>query len=131
MRTYLAEAFALECPDAADTDPHYVALVASHQAYGGPEEGGWWYDVQHVEGYRLFANRRDAEAMAERIQATATELTAMARADHGRYCQATCDWLDARGLDANFLPEPDGPTEYSVLVCSELPVFDNRKPHYE
>ncbi len=28
--------------------PIYVALVSSDKAYGGPEEGGWYFDTQQV-----------------------------------------------------------------------------------
>ncbi len=28
--------------------PFYVALVSSDKAYGGPEEGGWYFDTQEV-----------------------------------------------------------------------------------
>jgi hypothetical protein len=28
--------------------PVYVALVSSDKAYGGPEEGGWYFDTQQV-----------------------------------------------------------------------------------
>lgn len=26
----------------------YVAVVLQDKAYGGPEEGGWWYDTEQV-----------------------------------------------------------------------------------
>ncbi len=28
--------------------PFYIALVSSDKAYGGPEEGGWYFDTQEV-----------------------------------------------------------------------------------
>lgn len=28
--------------------PVYVALIEADRAYGGPQEGGWWFDIQIV-----------------------------------------------------------------------------------
>jgi hypothetical protein len=32
--------------------PFYVAAIATGRRYGGPEEGGWWYDVTTIEAVR-------------------------------------------------------------------------------
>lgn len=34
-------------PRPGDTFPHYVIVGRRNRAYGGPEEGGWWYDHSH------------------------------------------------------------------------------------
>jgi hypothetical protein len=40
------------------------------------------------------------------------------------------EWLEERGLDADYLPEDDGPSNYRVIVCDELPVYDNTRMQY-
>lgn len=128
--SYIKSAFELICTEAKETDPHYVVLVSSVQCYGGPEEGGWWYTRQYVEEYQLYPTKEMAEKVAKEVEKSAEELKAMARRSHGDLCLNQLEWLEARGLDADYLPENDGPTEYEVLVTNEIPVFDNRKPEY-
>ena len=50
---------------------------------------------------------------------------------YGDHCGRQMEWLEARGLEADYFPEDDGPEEYSVSVYSELPVYDNRIATYE
>ena len=42
---------------------HIVATYAIDRAYGGPEEGGWWYDTGTLE--RIVAIRHSEEAAFE------------------------------------------------------------------
>jgi hypothetical protein len=41
------------------------------------------------------------------------------------------EWLEARGLDADYLPEMNGAEEYFVLVTETVPNYQNSKPSYE
>lgn len=127
---YVNEAFHLVCKNARSAEEWYVCLVATNQSYGGPEEGGWWYDVRTLEAYQAFSSKDEAEIATEQVQKLARELRLIAQRAHGDYCQRTMEWLEERGLDADFLPEPDGPVEYYVCMCKTLPVFDNRRPYY-
>lgn len=34
--------------DDEDNHPHYIVAYETTLGYGGPEEGGWWYDNQSV-----------------------------------------------------------------------------------
>ncbi len=48
----------------------YVNLYLADQAYGGPEEGGWWFDCgEPVRSFPVVTRRRAdrLEAMVQRI----------------------------------------------------------------
>ena len=49
--------------------------------------------------------------------------------NYGNHCLVTMEWLEERGLDANYLPEIDGENEYFVSVKQELPtvIYGNRQ----
>lgn len=40
--------------------PVFVSVYRRLQCYGGPEEGGWWYDRFILQGSVPFATREDA-----------------------------------------------------------------------
>ncbi len=51
---------------------HTVAIYLVDRAYGGPEEGGWWYDhgepaVEYIEFLRGFPGKEDAERYATEL----------------------------------------------------------------
>ena len=46
----------------------FVTLYATSQHYGGPEEGGWYYDRRVPISSRQFATRSEAEAEADRLR---------------------------------------------------------------
>lgn len=131
MAQYIQEAFNHICDEHKTPTQWYVVLVSLYQAYGGSEEGGWWYTVQSLEAFQEYPTEELASAAVEHIQKFADELSMNARREHGEYCQTTMEWLEQRGLDADYLPEPDGEEEYRVYVTDELPTFNNRRPHYE
>lgn len=68
---------------------------------------------------------------SEAVRKLAAELEQASRTAHGQRCLREMAWLDARGLDADFLPEVDGPDHYRVLVCQELPGESHGPRHYE
>lgn len=129
--SYLQEAFNQAIKDATPASTWYVCLVSRYQAYGGPEEGGWWYTVRNLEAYREYPSEELAEAAAALVKQTAQELSQLAMRAHGERCLQEMEWLDARGLDADWLPEPDGAEEYEVFVAEELPHYTHRRPQYE
>lgn len=128
--TYLESAFNAICTNAQEPEEWYVCLIESFQAYGGPEEGGWWYTVQAVAAYQQFPARILAKRAAAKVNELAKELENQARATYGEHCLRSMEWLEARGLDADFMPEPDGPSEYRVEISRTVPQFDNRRPQY-
>ena len=128
---FYESAFDAVAPDAKKPERWYLCLLSSYQRYGGPEEGGWWQTMSTVEKYKEFASEDLANEAKEKVEALAKELTEESRKEHGQMCLRQMDWLEARGLEADFFPEDDGPEEYSVQVCDELPVYDNTPAHYE
>ena len=126
----LQTAFNRICNKAIKADLHYVVLVETVQAYGGPEEGGWWYDKNIIHAYQAFVSEELAEKAAEGVKKLAKELEAEARKEHGEHCLQQMEWLDQRGLESDYLPEDDGPATYSVLVTDEVPQYDNTRPEW-
>lgn len=59
------------CPKCDGTGMHspwFVTPYLVDQRYGGPEEGGWWYDWYYVDGHSLaFETRAEADAYALKI----------------------------------------------------------------
>lgn len=130
MDTSIQEAFDRVLSDATAAETWYVALVEDRPYYGGPEEGGWWGHDTDIVAYKEFASEALARAAADAVEALAVELERDARAAHGRHCLDELDWLDARGLDADFLPEPDGPPIFRVVVTSKVPCATRGPRHY-
>ncbi len=131
MSNYIQSAFSAICQEARDCETWYVCLMESHQYYGGPEEGGWWGTDTRVESYQAFNNEADARAAATRVESFAQELQAESKKAYGEQCLRELSWLEARGLDADWLAEPDGPSEYSILVSQGIPDSSFGPRHYE
>ena len=43
----------------------YIAEYARTQCYGGPEEGGWWYNVTEFAGYQYCGSNKKAKEQLE------------------------------------------------------------------
>jgi hypothetical protein len=61
------------------TDFYSVSIHLYDRAYGGPEEGGWWFDYGEPDhGYwnftRLFDNAEDARAYGNSLDGVIAEL---------------------------------------------------------
>lgn len=128
---FLQQAFDSVLNSSKKPEQWFVALIESAQLYGGPEEGGWWYTANQVVAYQEFPEESKAEEAKKKIETLAEELKQQAQKAHGESMLASLDWLEARGLEPDFLPEPDGPTNYWIYVGNEFPEFSNHKPHYE
>ncbi len=124
-------AFFEVCRAARPPQGHYVVLMHKTERYGGPEEGGWWVEDHLVEAYQYFATEEAAQAAYEAVRALAADLTRQALVAHGEHCLREMDWLDARGLEADYLPEPDGPGDYYVTLTDEVPASSYAPRHYE
>jgi len=116
MDKYIVSAFHQVCRDASPAEAHYVSLYANEPFYGGPEEGGWWGQDVVLIAYQEFSTREAAEAAKTAVEKLATELTAESKKEFGDHCLREMEWLEERGLDSDFLPEPDGETEYFVEI---------------
>jgi hypothetical protein len=72
------------------------------------------------------------EAARAKVEALAIELNEQARRDFGEQCLREMAWLEARGLDSDYLPEVDGESSYSV-VTEDVPgsMVSQGCRHYE
>lgn len=128
---FICQAFYAVCKDAIEAgNGFYVCLMERNRVYLGPWEGGTWGDDTTVAAWQYFESEEMANAAKESVEKLAAELTEESRKEHGEWCLRTMDWLEARGLEADFLPEPDGPTEYYVWVGKEIPSPERASREY-
>lgn len=120
--SFIQEAFNQICNRAEAPREWYVCLMESVPYYGGPEEGGWWGRDVLCVAYQAFATLEAAEAVRAKVGALAATLATQSLREHGDRCLQELEWLEARGLPADWLPEPDGPSEYSVIVSESVPM---------
>jgi len=72
----------------------YVNVYETGRDYGGPEEGGWYYDVGTA--YRVMPVRRDrAERLLDTVLAWCRERNRLDRRRSGGSVLATGDYLEA------------------------------------
>ncbi len=132
MPSNIIEAFFAALPDATPSKAQYVSLYRETPFYGGPEEGGWWGCDDDLIAYHPVVTEEEAEVIKARIEALAEKLGNEARYEYHRKCRDECVWLDARGLDADFLIETSGPTRYWVATETTPGSFNSRGcRHYE
>jgi hypothetical protein len=48
-----------------EAEPRFVSIYRRCQHFGGPEEGGWWYSRDSLEGSIPFPTKEDAEKWLE------------------------------------------------------------------
>jgi hypothetical protein len=126
----MIEAFKKVCEDAIKAEDWFVSLVEDVPFYGGPEEGGWWGSDTLLIAYKRYPSEELAIKAQEQVLNLAKELSQESQRSYGQQCLNEMDWLEARGLDADYLPEPDGPSEYRVVVSQGLPVERRGERHY-
>jgi hypothetical protein len=131
MSEYLHDAFHAVINDAKLPEKWYVSLMESTPYYGGPEEGGWWGSDTHLVAYREFSSEDSAESARNAVLNLAAELKADSHKTFGNQMLREMDWLDARGLEADWLPEPDGESDYYVVVSQGIPEESYGSRHYE
>lgn len=108
-----------------------VSLYEIERRYGGPEEGGWWYDDYTVIESVWFPDYETAEAAQLKMESEAVELTKQAKRLYSLSCQAQVDWLESRGLESHPY-ETDPEYRYEIFVEHELGERETHgRPHYE
>lgn len=127
----LQHAFDEVCKNAQKPECHYVCLMQSVPFYGGPQEGGWWGNDTFLVAFQQFPTEELAEAAATEVRKLAKESTDEANREYGQHCLNQLEYLDNRGLDADFFPEDDGPEKFYVIVSDELPQESRGCRHYE
>ena len=92
---------------------YVVAFYEIDRAYGGPEEGGWWYDCGELR--RVLRVTPDADA-AHRLAARANRLM---------------DLVQTRQRPVSSAAYDGG--RYAAHVCEDTApfAFPERRPHYE
>lgn len=129
--SFLRCAFDNIIPDATQAESWYVVLMERDSVYLGPEEGGCWGTRSTLISYREYPSKEVAEKIAIQIGDFAKELQAESQKNHSQHCLNQMDWLESRGLDSDFLPENDGPSEYRVTVTQNIPENYEPKRGYE
>jgi hypothetical protein len=114
--SYVKSAFERVCNEAEQAQVCFVSLYESVPFYGGPEEGGWWGSDVVLVAHQRFPTEELAESAVERVRKLAVDLEEEAKRAYGQRCLDECGWLEARGLDADYLPEPDGPSKFHVAI---------------
>lgn len=115
---FVKASFFATCHTPEATEERFVSLYEHTSEYGGPEEGGWWRHSTVLVSTQKCANQFAAEHLLGRINERAKQLTDEARRRWAAHCAAETHWCEQRGLDADYLPEPDGPSEFEVVVES-------------
>jgi hypothetical protein len=129
--SYLKSAFERVCKDAQKAEGWCVTLWRKSPYYGGPEEGGWWGQDLIVESYQRFSTYEAAKAACDAAEKLAEELSAEALRAFGDQCLREMDWCEKRGLDADYLPEPDGEESYCVTASLQIPENEYGPRRYE
>lgn len=112
----IEEAYRKIIADSKSAGRWYVNLYCSKPFYGGPEEGGWWgRDVVLVET-KMVSSEEVAIQLKDEVEKEAVRLTIESKRQYGERCLRETEWLDRRGLDDDYLPQPDGPCSYYVLI---------------
>lgn len=129
----LKEAFSTAIAEAnrKQVQSWYVTLGRIVPYYGGPEEGGWWGEDFVPEEFAVFSTEEEAWAVHDEIRATAAKLTELSKKSFGDRCNAEIEWLEARNLPDDYLPEVDGPDRWCVTVSNEAPEARYGSRHYE
>jgi hypothetical protein len=118
----------------SEASPCYLSVYRREQCYGGPEEGGWWYDRIEWEGGVPFASREAAERYLESAKA---EVEAVNRAEAPNRAHATANLPDAEGASypEGYIPRGWGDGgERFVEIEDEPGESDNTRqprPRYE
>lgn len=110
------DAFFEICKEAEPAIGCFVSLYIRVPFYGGPEEGGWWGEDVKLVAYQWCVTQQIADNLKAKIDKLADDLSKQSKREFGDHCNNQLEWLEARGLDSDFLPEVDGESEYFVEV---------------
>lgn len=116
--------------------PVWVSVYRHSRCYGGPEEGGWWYDRYYLEGSVRFADETLAQNYLMKIRAEVEQQNIDEQPDRNR----AMAMLPDEDCDTAYHPEGFIPNGWSdggdlqVVVEEQRGSWDNShepKPHYE
>ena len=78
-------------PEFSPADPCFVSVYRCQRCYGGPEEGGWWYDRNVLEGSIGMADRPKAERLLSQMKAEVEAQNAAEAPERWRAMEALPD----------------------------------------
>ena len=112
LREVITQFLQDNAPEPVDTK-WYVTIYVTDRAYGGPEEGGWWYnfgvpsdDPNHLKLQRTFGQGSDAENYMHGLDETVGQMNK----DEGRRRPSSvlCNgWLEAILTEGPPKPYPE------------------------
>jgi hypothetical protein len=112
----LRDAFEAVCTDAVKREGVFLSIYRRSPFYGGPEEGGWWGSDVILEEYQAFDFMADAQLALKAIGQAVQNANGRAKTSYSERCRKESEWLEARGLDDNALPEVTGPDAFFVRI---------------
>jgi len=57
-----------KCERELEAPRWYVAVYLCDRAYGGPEEGGWWYGTRELRDFRVTSYPNEVDAMVKQME---------------------------------------------------------------
>jgi len=104
------------------------------RCYGGPEEGGWWYNWWQVHNVRTFATQAAAESACERERKYLADMNGNATSTDARYYEWCLQMAERLGIDN---PDDFGSQDFHkdfVIVVESSDNFRSResteRPYY-
>lgn len=128
----VADTFFEVCEKPSQThNGFFLSLYRKEVWFGGTEEGGWNGETHRVQASQRFKTHEEAEAASKVVEDKAEALTEGSKRGFNEHCAAQCDWLEARGLDSDYLADPGGPDSFYVMIEERVGQY-NRKddPYY-
>lgn len=112
-----------------------VSIYSRTRNYGGPEEGGWWYDRNHLEYYKQCSCEEEAQAVKEVFEKKVEERNQQYQAERHKYYESMPDGPDPYYDTEGYIPTGWNDGEEFLVVIEDQPgQWDNSnepRPHYE
>lgn len=112
--------------------PLYVAVVEVSRHYGGPEEGGWWYDRSTVLGWWKARRSELAHRSSQRSPLYVERLTPEALRGFERVAKRDFGYLPVKPKGyrgrGSVIGQPDVELRFSPTLPQDYPT---ERPHYE
>lgn len=110
-----------------------VTTYAVEQLYGGPEEGGWWYDWYTPIRVELCPDEDDAHARSRDRILVDDAVTKIKGADYYAHNGACLEQAERMGVDPDSIGSLDGiGRQITTVECAEdyLGMVKTEHPHY-
>lgn len=121
-------------PEYTTPKPCFVSVYRRHRCYGGPEEGGWWYDRDELEGSIAFNDEESANAWLEKAKEQVDKMNEEEQPERNRNTANLPD-IETAYHDEGYIPVGwDDGGELWVTVEDMRGRSDNSmepRPHYE